>query len=84
MYIKFNDPILHCFLEPKCNKGVVTNCGGGGGGGGGAGYKTGGRRAYEVLPLPKRGWGADKVLACMLKGGGGGGHTKFWGSFFTR
>ena len=42
------------------------------------GYKTG-RGAREVLPLQKE--GAEKVLA-ILKAGGGG-HKKFWGSFYT-
>ena len=31
---------------------------------------------------PYEKWGSEKVLA-MLKGGGGGGHNKFWGSFYT-
>ena len=42
------------------------------------GYKTGGGGACEVLPLRKRGGGAEKVLA-MLKGGA----QKFRGSFNT-
>ena len=47
---------------------------------GGATKREGGRGAREVLPLRKG--GAEKVLA-MLKGGGGGGHNKFWGSFYA-
>ena len=57
--------------ESTC-KGLVTNYGEGGGG-----YKTGRRRASEVLPLQKG--GTEKVLA-MLKGRGGG---KFFGNFNT-
>ena len=33
----------------------------------------------EVIVVPLRKWEAEKVLA-LLKGGGG--HTKFWGSFY--
>ena len=44
----------------------------------GWGYKMGGGRACEVLPLQNE--GAEKVLA-MLRGGGG--HKKFWGSFYA-
>ena len=44
--------------------------------GGGATKREGGG-ACEVLPLRKR--GLEKVLA-MLKGGG---HNKFWGSFYV-
>ena len=39
--------------------------------------KSGGGGAREVLPLQKG--GTEKVIA-MLKGGG---HKKFWGSFYV-
>ena len=44
------------------------------------GYKTGG--ACEVLLLQKKGGGAEKVLAMRAERGGGG-HNKFWGSFYA-
>ena len=45
-------------------------------GGGGGGYKTGGGRACEVVPLRKgRGGGCFSHTE-------GGLHKKFWGSFY--
>ena len=48
-------------------EGLVTNYGDGG-------------QACEVLPLRKG--RAEKVLA-ILKGGGGGGQKQFWGRFYA-
>ena len=57
------------------HKGLVTNYGERGGGGGG--YKTGGWGGHvKFYPYEK---GAENVSA-MLKGGG---HNKFWGSFYV-
>ena len=48
---------------------------------GGGGYKTEGGGEHEGLPLRKGGGGGKSVS--HAEGGGGEGHNKFWGSFYT-